>query len=172
MIKVADEIWVATALLHREHPERSDFTVQEIVERAMQENLEGRYRPGLQIHASHHCVASKAPNPASHRMLTATGRGRRRLFRPNDPSHAYRGQGKTHPEKADLPQKYANLVDWYEQDYCQGNGHRGNSLPAPPGERPHGKDLLKFVGSIPADDLKRMSDAIEEGCERIDLNEW
>ena len=29
-IKVADEVWVATALLHRENPSRSDFTPREI----------------------------------------------------------------------------------------------------------------------------------------------
>ncbi len=172
MIKVADEVWLATALLHREHPDRNDFTVQEIVDRAMREHLEGRYRPGLQIHASHHCVASKSPNPALHRMLTATGRGRRRLFRPHDPCHPYRERGKTHPEKSALPQNYGYLVDWYEQAYCEGNDSGGNPPPPSDAGHPHGKDLLRFVGSIPADDLKRMSDAIEEGCEKIDLNEW
>lgn len=35
-----------------------------------------------------------------------------------------------------------------------------------------GKDLLRFAGSIGADDLALMSRAIDEGCERIDLNEW
>ena len=28
--KVADEVWIATALLHREQPERKDFTIREI----------------------------------------------------------------------------------------------------------------------------------------------
>jgi hypothetical protein len=31
--------------------------------------------------------------------------------------------------------------------------------------------LLQFVGLIPADDLQKMSDAIED-CERIDPEEW
>lgn len=35
-----------------------------------------------------------------------------------------------------------------------------------------GKQLLSFAGTIPADDLKAMEQAIEEGCERVDLNEW
>ena len=35
-----------------------------------------------------------------------------------------------------------------------------------------GKSLLRFEGTIPADDLKLMSKAIEEGCEKIDINEW
>lgn len=35
-----------------------------------------------------------------------------------------------------------------------------------------GKTLLSFAGSIPADELKAIEQAIEEGCERVDLNEW
>ena len=29
-IKVADEVWIATALLHRENPKREDFSVQKL----------------------------------------------------------------------------------------------------------------------------------------------
>jgi hypothetical protein len=35
-----------------------------------------------------------------------------------------------------------------------------------------GRQLLPFAGAIPADDLQLMRQAIEEGCERIDANEW
>lgn len=35
-----------------------------------------------------------------------------------------------------------------------------------------GKNLLRFEGTIPADDLQRMSKAIEEGCEKVDISEW
>ena len=35
-----------------------------------------------------------------------------------------------------------------------------------------GKSLLRFVGSIDADDLKRMSAAIKDGCERVATDEW
>lgn len=40
---------------------------------------------------------------------------------------------------------------------------------------PHGvpgHQLLRFAGAIPLDDLQLMRLAIEEGCERIDANEW
>jgi hypothetical protein len=33
-------------------------------------------------------------------------------------------------------------------------------------------DLLQFVGMIDAEDLKLMSDAIEEGCEQVDPDGW
>ena len=35
-----------------------------------------------------------------------------------------------------------------------------------------GQQLLKFAGTIPADDLQLMQEAIEEGCDRVDWNEW
>ena len=35
-----------------------------------------------------------------------------------------------------------------------------------------GKRLLQFEGAISADDLQRMSDAIEENCEKVDIHEW
>ena len=35
-----------------------------------------------------------------------------------------------------------------------------------------GKSLVKFEGIIPVEDLKLMSAAIEEGCEKVDINEW
>lgn len=40
------EVFIATALLHREHIERKDFTIQEIVNRAVRENLAGEVRSG------------------------------------------------------------------------------------------------------------------------------
>ncbi|MGH9509681.1 MAG: hypothetical protein ACRD2M_07080, partial [Terriglobales bacterium] len=110
-VKVADEIWVAAALLHQEHPECPDFSVAEIVQRAIVENLAGGFRPGLQVHAAQHCVASKPPNPSStrHRILSETSRGRRRLFRHGDPFHPGRASGKTLPTRDQLPFSHRHL---------------------------------------------------------------
>ena len=36
-VKVADEVWIAAALLHREYPNQSDFEIDEIVQRAAKE---------------------------------------------------------------------------------------------------------------------------------------
>lgn len=168
MIKVADEIWLATSLLHREHPIREDFSVGEIVERAIEEKLAGGYRPGLQIHASSHCVATKPPNPARHRMLSETSRGRRRLFRPGDKFHRDRKGGKTHPGVEDLPSQYRYLVDWYEHAYANGKEREEELLPR--GARL--PDVLKGLSGISRSDIKKMATAIEETCERIDWNEW
>ena len=34
------------------------------------------------------------------------------------------------------------------------------------------EELVRFAGSIDAGDLALMSEAIEEGCEKVNLDEW
>jgi len=34
------------------------------------------------------------------------------------------------------------------------------------------KQLLKFAGAFSSEDIKQMETAIEQGCEKIDRNEW
>jgi len=111
-IDVADEVWIATALLHKEHPERRDFTNQEILERIEKEGLVRPVRPGVTTHISIHAVAGKKPQPNNYRLLTETSRGHRRLYRDGDSSHPDR-KGKTSPSKSDLPSRYLGLLKWY-----------------------------------------------------------
>jgi hypothetical protein len=160
-ILVADEAWLATALLHRENPRAEDFSLEDIRERSVKEFHD--HRPGVWQHIVSHCVASNPPNPAQYRMLHTSARGRRRLYREGDPVHPER-RGKMYPEKRDLPERYRPLVDWYLTEYSSANGAaRGSSDPAV---------LLGFVGLIPAYDLQKMSEAISAGCERVDASEW
>lgn len=35
-----------------------------------------------------------------------------------------------------------------------------------------GSQLLRFAGAIGSDDLRVMQEVIEQGCERIDADEW
>jgi hypothetical protein len=112
-VRVADEVWIATALLHREHPERADFSVSEIVERARKEHLTETLRPGVYVHASLHCVANLPPNPGRYRMLIETIRQRRRLFRPGDPFAPARKGSKTVPADDAIPARYRQLLKWY-----------------------------------------------------------
>ncbi|HEY8669376.1 MAG TPA: AbrB/MazE/SpoVT family DNA-binding domain-containing protein [Terriglobales bacterium] len=116
-MKVADEVWVSTALLHKENPKRADFAVEEIKARARQEKW--HIRPGFGVHASYHCLANKPANPANHRMLFEDSRGRKRLFREGDQCHPDRQGGKIHPDTTDIPPQYKQLVDWYENAYAK-----------------------------------------------------
>ena len=122
-IKVADEVFLATALLHRENPKRSDFTISEIVQRAAKENLFGELRPGVRVHASLHCVANRAPNPGRYRMLYATGERTRRLLRAGDAHHPER-TGKIWPDPEGVPPQYAELIVWAQQQYGKASPHQ------------------------------------------------
>jgi hypothetical protein len=116
-LKVADEVWIATALLHRERPDSADFSIEEIVARVQHENLYGSLRPGVYVHVVQHCVANRPPNPGRYRMLYETRGGRRRLFRKGDAEHPDRRDAKSTPARNDLPSGYADLLAWYE-DWC------------------------------------------------------
>lgn len=114
-IKVADEVWIAAALLQREHPKQEDFSVEEIVERARREQLTESLRPGVYIHAQMHCVANRPPNPGRYRMLLEPAPGRRRLFRTGDSYDQRREGSKIVPSANDMPEKYRPLLRWYAE---------------------------------------------------------
>lgn len=116
-LRVADEAWIATALLHREHPESQDFSIQEIVERARTENISEPLRPGVEVHVRFQCVADRPPEPAQLRMLSETIAGRRRLYRDGDATHPLR-KGKILPEPDAIPDRYRYLLDWYRNEYA------------------------------------------------------
>ena len=128
-VKVADEVWVATALLHKEHPDRQDFTIEEIVQRARREGMSEELRPGVRVHASQHCVANRPPNPGRYRMLIATGKSSRRLFRPGDPYDANRENAKTTPKSEEIPERYHDLLDWYRVEYVTSRSETPGSDP-------------------------------------------
>ncbi len=114
-VKVADEVWIATALLHRKQPNQPDFAVKEIVDRAQREGIEHPLRPGVYVHVVQHCVANRPPNPGRYRMLFQTAEGRRRLFRKGDIYHPAREGAKITPAPADLPPAYSHLLAWYRE---------------------------------------------------------
>jgi hypothetical protein len=119
-IKVADEVWIATALLHREHRNKADFAIEEIMLRATKEAGKQPLRPGVYVHVVQHCVANRPPNPGRYRMLFETSPGRRRLFRSGDNYHPAREGAKIVPARENIPSEYAGLLDWY-QDWAQGS---------------------------------------------------
>lgn len=114
-VKVADQVWVATALLHREHPDREDFAIEEILARAREESKDAALRPGVYVHVVQHCVANRPPNPGRYRMLFESGPGRRRLYRSGDRYDPAREGAKTVPERDEIPEQYEGLLDWYKE---------------------------------------------------------
>ncbi len=128
-LKVADEVWIATALLHQEHPSQADFSVEEIVERARKERLTETLRPGVYIHAQMHCVANRPPNPGRYRMLFETRPGYRRLYCKSDPFDSKRDGSKIVPVEAEIPEKFRHLLTWH-RDWCGGRSGRSSQFDA------------------------------------------
>ena len=116
-ISIGDGVWIATALLHREHPDRQDFTITEIRERLARETLAGPIRPGTETHMRLHCVANRPRDPSRLRMLFATGTRTRRLFREGDPYDPSREGGRIVPSADTIPECYRHLLDWYSSEY-------------------------------------------------------
>ena len=129
-IRVADEVWIAMASLHRSHPKRADFAIDEIVKQAETANVTGvaPLRPGVKVHVYLHCVANKPPNPGRYRMLLETSAGRRRLYRPGDPCHPRRMAGKHVPKRGEIPECYRELIDWYVSGYAARAGDKARDL--------------------------------------------
>ena len=112
-LKVADEVWVATALLHRERPSREGFDAAEIVARAETMHAGEPCRAGVLPHIYSHCVANLEPASGRYRMLYRNTDGKYRLFRASDDYHPKREKGKVTPARDTLPREYRHLVDWY-----------------------------------------------------------
>jgi len=117
------------------------FTVDGIVERAEKEALTPELRPGVRVHVLQHCVANRPPNPGRYRILIATGKQTRRLFRPTDGYHLARAGAKTRPEPEEIPTEYRPLLHWYESVYAKNDGRKDSLLDL----RGLGKELWKGV---------------------------
>lgn len=117
-IRVADEAWIALAMLQYEHRDRESFSAKEILDQVKVERANPELRPGVQVHIYLHNVANAEPNSAKYRMSYKLADDTYRLYRPTDPAHPAR-KGKMIPERDELPQKYHYLLDWYEREYSR-----------------------------------------------------
>ena len=168
-VSVADQVWLATALLHHEDRDRMDFSKPEIRRSCDEIDAEGARRPAISQHISTHCVASRPASPAKHRMLTRTRTGRRRLFRPGDDEHSDRREGKTAPLREEVPEKYRYLIDWYENEYAK---PRKGGQTASQSQGATAETLMKLMGRISREDADELIQIIDDCCGRVDANEW
>jgi hypothetical protein len=118
-VLIADRIWIATALLHRKYPLRSDFKKAEIRQMLEVEGLADGVKGGtINAHLDQNCVANVPPSSGKYRMLFEPTPGNLRLFRPGDLTHPgrvlRRKQSKSLPNREEIPPQYRPLLDWYE----------------------------------------------------------
>jgi hypothetical protein len=115
---LADRIWLALAMLHREFPNRQDFSRDEVRKKLAESGLDaGLKRSSIHAHLKEHMVANVAPSSTRYRMLFETRPGYLRLFRLDDPVHPLRQSGKLTkhmPKREDVTRDYHPLLDWYD----------------------------------------------------------
>ena len=119
-VTVANAVWIATALLQRKNRE-AVFSTEEIVKMVKAEKLSDSKEHVIAQHVRQHCVANRLPQPNTVCMLTALGRGDRRLFREGDKVEAGRNPERTHPDPKDIPPQYHELIRWYEKEWFPRN---------------------------------------------------
>ena len=92
---LADSIWLAVAMLHREFLDHEDFSKEEIRKKLCDSGLDaGWKKTSIHAHLKEHMVANVPPSSTRYRMLYETRPGYLRLFRPDDPVHPLRQSGK------------------------------------------------------------------------------
>jgi hypothetical protein len=106
-------------MLHRNHPQRASFSAKEILDQVKAEHAHTEIRAGVPAHIYLHNVANLEPNSARYRMFYRLENDTYRLYRPGDPAHPLR-KGKMAPKRAELPERYHGLLDWYEHEYSKG----------------------------------------------------
>jgi hypothetical protein len=115
---LADRIWLAVAMLHREFPAHEDFSKGEIRKKLRDSGLDvGLKRTSIHAHLKEHMIANVPPSSTRYRMLYETRPGYLRLFRPDDPVHPLRQSGKLTkhmPKREDVTQEFHSLLDWYD----------------------------------------------------------
>lgn len=143
-VKVADELFLILALLHRENPQQEGFTVGEMLERAKAEGL-GSEPKSLRAHASGHAAANRPPGKnGKYRMVFVEADGRIRLLRPSDYVHPDRHQ-KIYPEQSDIPERYHDLLEWAKLRMATGGEVRGRWLEGLFELRGMGKEVWRGV---------------------------
>jgi hypothetical protein len=127
-LTVTNAVWVATALLHKNYPERDGFTPEEIVHVVKDFNLTERSEDSIWTHVRQHSVANKRPQPNTVCMLFDPGGGLRRLFRSGDKAYPGKNESRTHPRWEDLPTEYQHLRRWYEEEWNGVGGGENDPL--------------------------------------------
>ncbi len=118
-VKVADELFIVVALLTRERPDRSSFSIPEILERARVEGL-GRHRSdqaSLKQHAYEHAAANVPPGRGKYRLVYREKDNTIRLLQAGDRVHPGR-DGKEWPDVKDVPENYVPLVRWAQERFA------------------------------------------------------
>ena len=153
-------VWIATAILHRDHGADELFTPEQIVDKVAKKRTYNRQ--SLQTTISSVCVANTDAYSTNHRMLYRVKPGKYRLYHKDDDYHKSRKGGITCPKTKDIPAKYKSLVKWYKEIYNKrkmGDGQVIKKLLSKPESQ-----TLEFKSSLRYDrQTRQINHALEFG---------
>ena len=154
-IKVADEVWIATAMLQKmEDPERCCWEEDEIIDQIM-DNQEEYFQPekpairykAIINHIRQHSVADKSASPARLRMLSPCReeqfdhKRHRVVYIDNDQHDCHIDRtGKMVPVLAEVPPEYHDITEellqwWIDQGGNPDAVHSADTPPITKGQR-------------------------------------
>ena len=123
-LRLADRIWLAVAMLQQRFPDAA-FSKTEIRQELEKSKLSNGTNPAsVNAHLKQHLVANVPPSTGKYTMLFETRAGFLRLYRPGDLIDPQRrsGRGTKHmPKREEVPSRYHDLLDWYEE-WCRQQG--------------------------------------------------
>lgn len=113
-------IWISVATLHIEYGMDVNFSIKQITENIIQQNLCNSTPHTIFTNLSSHCVANSPTIHASyHRKIYRVSLGQYRLYKRGEYCHPTRENCKTAPLAIELPDRYKYLINWYDEEYCK-----------------------------------------------------
>ena len=129
-VKIADAIWVATAMLHESEGVHASFSKDRICDQVVNEIDSSKNVGSIMHNISVHCLANRPAKSKSdnHCKLYMESKEKYRLYRTGeddrDPS---RRACSVEPDRGRLLPEHHKWIDWYRRVYC------GKKAPSPQG---------------------------------------
>lgn len=115
-------IWIATATLHKLHPNRTSFTTKEIRDVIIDQGLRPEIAiTTINVYLTSYAVSTSPVLVDNVRYLLKLTRGVYRLWADGDNYHESRKDGRKYPTSERLGE-FASLLDWYFNTYVPNRG--------------------------------------------------
>ena len=120
-VKVADAIWVSTAMLHASEGIHESFSRGRICDQVVKEIDSSKNAGSIMHNISVHCLANRPAKSKSdnHCKLYRESRGRYRLYRSGEDDRDPSRRGcHVEPDRERLPPEHRKWIEWYHRVYC------------------------------------------------------
>ena len=137
-VKVADAVWVATAMLHESEGIHKSFSKGRISDKVIKEIDSSKNAGSIEHNISVHCLANRPARPMkdNHCKMYRESRGRYRLYRSGEDDRDPSRRGcHVEPDRERLPPEHRKWIEWYHRVYCAKKAPSAPDGPDPAGAR-------------------------------------